>query len=66
MADKRRHGQRSKEIWYETTRDKRERKGRYPPVLKRDGKMVNETLTWIIILLLVVIGLMVLWFTLQV
>jgi hypothetical protein len=62
---KKKYKKKAKEIWYETTQEKKERKDRYPLVLSRYSKKINENLTWIIVLLLFIIGLMILWFKLQ-
>jgi len=66
MKDNRKYKKRAKEIWYETTQEKMERKNRYQSVSNQRSKKINENLTWIIIFLLFIIGLILLWIKLQI
>jgi hypothetical protein len=62
MAYNRKSRKKSKEIWYETTQEKAQRKKRYLPILNKE---LDEDLTAIIILLIFIIGMILLWIRLQ-
>jgi hypothetical protein len=64
MKDKEKYRTKSKEIWYETTKDRKKRKSRYPLGFRQHNNFLinlEENLTWIIILVIFIIGLILLW-----